>query len=160
MSLSAPANSQRFRVLAASAVSHSHTGDTAKTSVASLTVPANSMGPNGILRITTLWSATNNANAKTVFTDLGGTSFQQSSVASVAEHSDMILIRNRNSVSSQVCTAATHGAGGIGLSSAAITTGVLNTGTDLTLTFYVQCNGSGSDTLALESYLVEVLYLP
>jgi hypothetical protein len=33
----------------------SHTGDTLETTLGTITVPANSMGPNGFVRITTVW---------------------------------------------------------------------------------------------------------
>src|SRR5688500_6060251 len=59
-------------VLAQSAVAASHTGNTTETTLATVTVPANAIGANGRLRVTSLWSHTNSANSKTLRVRFGG----------------------------------------------------------------------------------------
>lgn len=63
-----------WRVIAASAVAVSHTGDTIETVLANIAIPAGAMGANGALHITAVFSYTNSANAKTLRIRLGGIS--------------------------------------------------------------------------------------
>ena len=63
----------RLIVLGASAVAASHTGDTNPFTFATVTVPANAMGPNGRLRITFFWTTTASGNSKVLAVNFGGT---------------------------------------------------------------------------------------
>lgn len=48
-----------------------------ETTLATVSVPANSMGPNGSVIVTAVWSYTNSANVKTMRGRFGGTTFYQ-----------------------------------------------------------------------------------
>lgn len=151
-----PAATQSWRVLAASAVAVSHTGNTAKTTLASLTVPGGAMGANGCLRITSLWSYTNNANNKTPRVEFGGTQYYSSTITTAATSRMYRTIANRNAENSQVGGAAS-GAFNWGSTSDALTTSSVDTSLDQNLVFSGQL-ANGGDSISLESYLVELFY--
>lgn len=149
---------QSWRVLAASAVAASHTGDTSETVLATVPAPAGGMGPNGALRITTQWSYTNSANNKTLRCRLGGLSgaavfapFATTTATAVIQR----LLQNRNSQSSQV----TFQAGTINsfTTGSAVATPAVDTSIAQDLVFTGQLANAG-DAVTLESYLVELLY--
>jgi len=84
------------------------TGVTTEQNVAAVKVPANSMGPNGELRVTLLLSMTNNANAKTAGIRLNATagaisggSIFQSSMPNVASAQLLGIVRNTGAANSQ-----------------------------------------------------------
>jgi hypothetical protein len=84
------------------------TGIVPETIMASLRIPANSMGPNGVIDITSLWSMTNSANNKVGNTrfnaapGLGGGIGAAFTVTAVLEAQTKTIIRNNNATNSQV----------------------------------------------------------
>lgn len=142
------------KVLAQSAVAVSHTGDTSQTTLATVTIPANSMGKNGRLRITTVWSYTNSGNNKSLRISFGGTNYLSSNVTTSASIQDQRTISNRNDTASQVGLTST--VGGFGSSSASPVTSTVDTTSDVPLLFTGQLASSG-ETVTLESYLVELI---
>lgn len=62
-------------VLGASAIGSSHTGSTTETTLATIAVPANAMGANGVLRITAQWGYSGGAGGWTPRIKFNGTSF-------------------------------------------------------------------------------------
>ena len=60
-------NRPSVRVLGMSNVAIPLTGTVALTALVTIPVPAGVMGLNGVLRVTTTWTCTNNANAKKFF---------------------------------------------------------------------------------------------
>ncbi len=148
-----------WRVLAASAVASSHTGDTAETVLAGVTIPGGAMGPNGLLRVTTLFSVTSSANAKTPRIRLGGlsgTAFMQLALTTSSSNLSQRLIQNRNSQAAQV-SAALGNTTSFGNSGNAVVTGSIDTSSDWTLAITGQLANSG-ETITLESFLVEVAH--
>ena len=147
-----------WRALAASAVAASVTGSTTKTALATINVPAGAMGANGRLRVTTHFSLTASTNTKTLSYELGGTAFysRAESGLTVATYRDQREIANRNSQSSQVAWRSTS-IGGFGGGTAATTTGAINTASTQQLIIYGQLANAG-ETIALETYIVELLY--
>lgn len=146
-------------VIGASAVAVPLTGSTSETALATISIPAGAMGANGRLRITVLASASlNNANSKTLRARLGGISgtiFGSSSLASVLSWQSQFIIRNRNSASSQVgfpSAANVFSNAGAAPVTASIDTSVAQ---DLVISGQL---GTGTDTLTLEDYMVEILY--
>lgn len=142
-------------VLAQSAIQQAHTGDTNAATLATVTLPANSLGANGCVRITCVYSYTNSSNTKTTTVKLGGQvvmNFGNTTTASIRLQTE---IHNRNATNSQVLNAA----GGVnwGQTGGSPTTLSLDTTSNLSLTFNCQLANSG-ETIALESYLVEVMY--
>lgn len=141
------------KVLAQSAAAVSHTGDTVESTLATVVVPANAIGPNGQVIVEALFSMTNNANVKTAKFKFGATTVLSVGLTSVATAQQRRRIANRGLTNSQVTTGQTttsEFASGVGTSigtaaedtTAAVT--ILITGTLATNT----------DTITLESYQV------
>jgi hypothetical protein len=141
-------------VLAQSAAALPKTGDTAETTLATVTVPAGALGPNGTLRITTLWSNTNSANNKTFKVKLAGTAYGSLVSATTVITRDQRMIHNRGTASSQIGMPGT--VGGFGSSGVAAVTSAIDTSQSQDITFTAQL-ALGTETITLESYLVEVL---
>jgi len=83
------------------------TGTTAETNLASLRIPANSMGKNGVIELKCLWSYTNSANVKTHNyrwnnTPGGGVSITSSGPTTTATAQAFLIIRNTNATNVQV----------------------------------------------------------
>lgn len=152
-----PASSTR--VLAQGNVASSHTGNTTETTLAQVTIPAGSMGANGRLRITTIWSMTNSANNKTMRVRFNhattGAAFMNQAQTTQATNRFQCEIINRNSQSSQLGGHA-GGTGGWGVTTTAAITSTVDTSVDTTLYITAQL-ALGSETLTLESYLVELI---
>lgn len=148
-----------WRVLAASAVAASHTGNTTETALATIALPAGAMGPNGALRITAVLSYTNSANTKTLRFRLGGisgTAFADIPVTTTASLMTNRLIQNRNSQAAQVANAASA-PGGFGTSTASPPVGAVNTAIAQDIVISGQLASAG-ETVTLESYIVELAY--
>lgn len=145
-------------LLARSGTQASVTGTTAETALATIAIRAGIMGTNGQLRVTTLWSLTNNANAKTCRVRLGGISgtvFQGASIASAASWQGLSHIRNRNSASQQVSMSAGPSIS-FSTSTSAVVTATIDTAQAQDLVLSGQL-GNSADTITLESYTVELL---
>lgn len=157
--LDAAAASGAWRVLAASAVAATHTGNTSETALASIVIPGGAMGPNGALRVTTQWSYTNSANAKTKryrLGGLGGAALMAVSATTTVSASHQRTIQNRNAENAQV----THGLGwgnAFGMSGNSPVTTTLDTTIDQALVMTVQL-ATASESISLESWLLEVLH--
>jgi hypothetical protein len=146
-----------FRVLGRSAVAASVTGTTALTTLATVTVPANALGARGMIRITSVWSFTNNANNKTLVIVFGATNYMAAVATtqqSVRAHTE---IANRNATNSQMGGASVVASFGLG--GAAIVTSAADTTAAQNIDFKAQL-AVGTDTATLEGYLVEILRAP
>jgi hypothetical protein len=145
--------------LAKSAVAVSHTGDTNEFTLATIAIPAGAMGPSGALRVTSVWSHTSSGNNKTLRYRLGGVSGQQYMAAvntTVASLMTQRLIQNRNSQASQVSSAqAIANAFGTSGGSPVTSTVDMSAAQDLVISGHL---ASAGETIALESYLVELAY--
>lgn len=145
-----------FRILAASAVAASHTGDTAETALSTVTVPAGAMGANGILIITTLWTITGNANIKTARVRFGGAGGPiYMAITGTASPSGRMLthLQNRNNVASQVGN-PTNSAGYGFVTNAAATSAVdTSLAADIVITGQL---ANAADTITLEAYFIEI----
>lgn len=144
-----------WRVLANSAEAVSGAADTNENTLATVSIPAGAMGANGTLRVTTKWTATNNANSKTVRYKLGGTQFGAGFVNSAATLVHMVMIDNRNAANSQI--GHNNNSTAFGTSSTAFTTGTVDTSAAQDLIITAQ-KATGTDTMTLESYTVEVIH--
>lgn len=149
-----------FRTLGASAATGmSNTGNTVETTVATVTIPAGAMGANGILRITSLWSfSPNNGNTKTPrvrLNGLAGTIYLGTATASVVSAHFPTIIRNRNATNSQIGYVANTPTQ-FGTNNAALVTSAIDTTASVDIVFTGQL-ATGTDTITLESYLVEIL---
>lgn len=144
-------------VLALSNVAVNAPADTNENTLATITVPGRAMGLNGRLRVTTAWSLTNNANAKSLlvrFSGAAGTTFQSASGASVAVYKAVCDIMNVNAANAQKGGSPFSGVLGSGAS--AFATSAVDTTGDTTIVIRAQ-KGTAGDTITLESYLVELI---
>ncbi|RJQ38257.1 MAG: hypothetical protein C4555_05180 [Dehalococcoidia bacterium] len=147
------------RVLAKITTAFGHTGSTAETSLASITVPAGAMGPNGSIRITVLISANDGTDTRTYRLRMGGMSgtiYRAISMGANLTLRDQCEITNRNSVASQIGFATGSG-GGFGGSTAAAVTSTVNTNASFTIEITGELSNA-ADTITREYILVELFY--
>ena len=156
-------NRPSVRVLGMSNVAIPLTGTVAITALVTISVPAGVMGLNGVLRVTTTWTCTNNANAKTARFNFGaagsgtgGTQYLSSNLASTTGTRDMRMVANRGSVSSQFGMPAGTPVGGWGTTAGALCTTTVDTSAASEICICGTLASSG-DTLTLESYSVELM---
>lgn len=161
-----------WRTVAASAVgvarnSVNGAGDATETTLVTVSIPANSMGPNGAFRFDASWSCTESANAKTVRarwaatgSGLTGGRLREDVMTNLETIHSIALMTNVNATNSQK-TAFAFNAGRQGWdgSTGALGTNTIDTtlATDLVFTT-AWAGATASETITLERYLVEVLY--
>jgi hypothetical protein len=143
-----------FRVVGRSAVAVPHTGTTAETTLATIAIPANALGANGILRVTTLFSNNNSGGTKDLRIKFNGTTFWQAQTTTTLTNRGQAQIANRNATNSQV--GGPNGTGGWASASGAVVTSAHDTTGALNVTITGQLS-NGADTMTLESYVVEIL---
>lgn len=144
-------------VIAQSYVAVSGAADTNENTLATITIPANTLGANGAVRVTLGYSFTSNANVKTFrarFSGASGTIYLTRAVSTQTNETGWIVIGNRNSVSSQVGAYSTINASGTAVSGQ--TTSAVDTTAATTIVITAQ-KATGSDTVTLEFYTVEVI---
>jgi len=125
------------RVLAQSAVPVSVGGTLAEITLASYTLPGNLMGLNGAVRVTGLWSHTNSANTKTLRAKLATQAFAAKAQTTTSSYHHQFVVRNRNSVTSQVGMQSGI-TGGFGSDGSGVQFTAFNTAVDQTITFTAQ----------------------
>lgn len=144
--------------IARSAVAQTaHTGDTAETTLSggTITVPADTLGANGRLRISLFMRFTGTAGTKTVRIKFNGTTFfEAANGATILSARSLAEIANRNATNSQV--GGPLGLQGIGGSTNDVVTSAHDTTGALDITITGQLGNAG-DSIAIASYLVEVL---
>lgn len=135
--------------------------DTSEDTLATISVPANTLGANGSLRITTHWSFTSSANTKTMrvrFSGAAGATYFQINGTTQQFYTVTTTIANRNATNSQGGNSAfVTAAASAGLQS----TSALTSAVDTTATTSVVISGQkalGSETMTLEGYTVEVIH--
>lgn len=134
----------------------SYTGGTNEVVLATITIPAGTLGALGRVSIESQWGATNNANNKISrirFSGLSGTEFFTLTANSYASFAIEKVIQNITA-SSQVGNIAGNGtAGGYGVVTGVTTTATVDTSAETQLVFTAQL-ATGSDTINLHSYKV------
>lgn len=138
--------------IASSAVAVSVTNTTVETTLATITIPANAMGPNGWIEVYATFSYTNSANSKILRIRLGGTAVGSSSVTTTAALTGALFIHNRNDVASQLCAP-----GNLGFSATANAS--VATTFDSTGPLALTINGlmaALAETITLERFVVRV----
>lgn len=154
----AAANLGTEYILANSGVVSSHTGTTSETTLATVTIPAGAMGPNGAVIIRVLYSWTSSANSKTPrirFGGAAGTIYHGFTATTTTGQQMYLIIRNRNSASSQVGQPSAYA--GIGSTTAAIVTSSIDTtaAVDVLIRGIL---GDASETISVEGYTVSIMY--
>lgn len=142
-----------------SAVAAPVTNTLTETALATITIPAGAMGPNGIIRVTGLFNYTNSANAKTMRIRLGGlagTIFVEIANTTTATQPFQRIIQNRNSQASQGAFPSTIG-NSFASSTTSPATGTINTAVaqDLVITGQM---AALAETMTLEQFFVEICY--
>jgi hypothetical protein len=141
-------------ILANTNVASSTTGSLTDNALQTVIMAGNTMGPNSSLRITTLWSYSNNANTKTVRIKVGTALIVQSSFTTTGVFMAEVWFRNRGSQASQVWVGG--GNSGLGTGGGPLGTSTVDTSVDQSIVFSGQ-NGVGTDTIVLESFLIELI---
>lgn len=123
--------------------------------LATITVPANSMGPNGSILLLVRWSYTESANSKTFRVRFGGTTLwaATTSTATNEVYQALILIQNRGATNSQVGSSSF----GFGLSTSGdpLNVSAIDTTADVALTITGQ-RAVGTDVINLESRFIQL----
>ena len=124
-----------------------------------LTIPGGTLGPNSTLAITTLWTVPSSAATKRLRHRFGGNVLLNVDLATSVAFQYKYIIRNRNSLSSQIAQPnntlpySTFGA------SAVQTFAVdFSASQDLTITAQWPVAGAGANNITLESAIVEHLF--
>ena len=147
------ASLQESRTLAQSGVALPTINNTSEQFLATVSIPAGRLGPNGAIRVVTLWTLTNNANVKTPRIRLGGqagTILWNPAMASFATFKGHAYIMNRGLQNSQVAGDAAFGG-----TAGAVATAAIDTSAAQDLVISAQ-KATGTDTMTLEGYMVEV----
>jgi hypothetical protein len=142
-----------------SGASASHTGDTTETTLATITIPANSLGNNGSIRITTFWtytSSANNKNFKIRYSGASGTQYLQLSATATSTLQTQQTITNANATNSQIGWAS-NGLNPFTTSSSATITSAVDTTASTTVVISCLLSNTG-ETITLNRYLVEVSF--
>lgn len=125
-------------------------GSIARQTLITLTLPGGLMGLNGSLDLESLWSATNNANAKTPTVVFGGNDVSTSALTSAAAIHDTRLIMNKASAALQIAQAGAA-TGGWGSAGSASTYLAVNTAADVTLKYDLQ-KATATDWAGIEAF--------
>ncbi len=143
------------RVIAASAASVPHTGDTVETTLATISIPSGTVATGGKLQVYTLWSCTGSVNVKRFKVVLGSSALVNAVTTSNTHVSYIrtvdMFARGRTS---EVAPGADL-AGGTGLAATATATYSEDLDTTLSLTITGTLANSG-ETITLEAYSVVV----
>lgn len=131
---------------------------TAETTLASVTIPAATLGPNDGLLMEILWSCTNSAAAKRIRGRFGGTVLWNLDLTTHLTYRQNVILLNRGTVASQVIQAnnvtifSPIGSGGV--QTATVDFSVAQV---LTITGQFPVAGSGANTLAVEAAVIRKL---
>lgn len=146
-------------LLAQSAVASPVTGTTSETTLATITVPANALGPNGRVIVTAFFSMTNSANTKTLRMRWGGISgsvMTSSGLTTSATWRTEGEVANRNATNSQV-TGPNNAASVYNQTPTAITTASIDTTASVDIVITGTLTNTG-ETITLEYYRAIVIY--
>jgi len=143
-------------VLAQAVVNASCAANTTENVLATITVPANTLGLNGSVEILATWAMTNSANNKTTrvrFSGAAGTEFQNRIITTQASSQQLTSISNSGAANSQRGMGV--GSTGIGETTNAVVVGSVDTTADTTIVLSGQKALAG-ETLTLVKYRVTV----
>jgi hypothetical protein len=111
------------------------------------------MGPNGRVRITSLWSGTNSANAKTMRHKFGGVNYSAQNMTTQLGWRHENEIGNRNVANSQIGNTSNV----FGSLSGSPIVSAIDTSSAVTVLITGQL-ANAAETITLESHRVEVLF--
>lgn len=137
--------------------------DTNEATLATVTIPANTMGPTGQLRIWTMWQVTGSTNNKVVRVYFGnglsGTKYLELTLvgATIVFDATVTQIFNQGVTNSQVGSPSATPPAGLGAGTGAVITSSVDTTVVQTITITGQ-KATGGETLKLVGYTVEIAY--
>lgn len=150
-----------FQMLAMTGASNSVTGTVNETTLATYTVPANTVGANDALLIIPIWTYTNSANNKIMKIYLGGLSgtlYLNTTFTTSALFQHIIMIRAANATNSQ--KGFNNGSqSGIGSSTGSIATSARDMTVAQDIVFTGTLANTG-ETIALQGYMIALLRAP
>jgi hypothetical protein len=158
MNLTFPGANGAARILAASAVAVNGPADASENILATITIPAGTMGANGIIRVSGACAYTNNANTKALrgrFGGIGGTAHL--SIVGMSTETGcgfLMMVANRNATNSQFGSG--HAWKYNNAMQASTGTGAVDTAAATTIVLTGQ-KAVGGDTFTLEHYVVELI---
>ena len=126
-------------------------GTLEETTLYSKTIKGNTLGKNGVLRVSAFFTFTSNARSKTLRLYLGSSLFMEKNFANVPNVMIQKLIVNRNSVYEQLSSPLD--VFGYSTGTGLEVSGFEDTTQDLELRITSQCGGTTED-IALESVMV------
>lgn len=142
-----------WRVIAASGALNTAPLDTLENTLLSLTIPGNSLGANGLIRLSQMWFFTNNANAKQLRVRFGGVALITFNQINFGGFQHIITIQNRNNTGAQMTQSANPPFGSFSVD---IRVGSnVDTTVDQPLLITME-KAVGADACRLETYIVEI----
>ena len=146
------------RSAVASSITDSPGQSTTESTLQTLVIPANTLGVNDGLEISVLYSCTNTAATKRIRGRFGGSVLWNLDLTTHLTFRQNFIIRNRNSLSSQVSQANSttifSPIGSVGVQSFTLDFAAEQT---LTLTGQFPVAGTSLNTLAIEQYSVKLI---
>lgn len=144
------------KLVVSGAVEVPHTGDTSETTLKTVTIPANSMGPNGYTEVLLTGQHTPNANNKTYRVRFGGTLVGTAIPTTSASGVWRFIISNVNATNVQKSSPL---AGVDGVSGNAVGSAAIDTTADVTL-LITGLLANGADSIAVADLKVWTVYAP
>ena len=143
-------------VLAQAVVNASCDATVNENALATVTLPANTLGPNGSVEILATWAMTNSANNKTTrvrFSGAAGTEFQNRIITTQSSSQQLTSISNAGAANAQCGMGL--GSPGNGETTNAIVVEAVDTTADTTIVISGQ-KASAGETLTLVKYRITV----
>lgn len=124
-----------------------------------LDIPANTLGPNSVLRVRSLWTTPSSGATKRLRGRFGGTVLWNLDLTTHVSYPLEFILANRNSRASQIAQ-ANNLSWAVALASSAVQTFTVDfaTAQQFTITAQWPVAGAGSNNITLESVMVEHLY--
>lgn len=147
------------KIIAKSGTAASGAADTNENILATITIPANAMGANGVLRLYTYWTVNNDASTKTVrarIGGIGGTIIMSRDLASQTGARITLHTANVNATNVQYSEAFGSVDSGTLISALVGTASAVDTTAATTLVLTGQ-KADGTDTITLRFYTCEIL---
>lgn len=121
-----------------------------------ISIPANSLGPNGAVEVYGIQSNNNSANTKSTTVSFGNMQLSMGSNTTNLANSALHLIVNRGVTNSQVSIANT----GFSATAAASTVGTVDTTAVVSCTFLGQLVTAATDTVQYDAIRLNIIYGP
>lgn len=143
-------------VLESSGLAASVSETTSAETLATILVPAYSLGTKGRLRVTTTWTFNNTADNKIISVKFGASTFFSTTITTNMSGRWLTELQNRNATNSQIGGTGS-GNSSFGTIPGAVFTAAVDTTADVNITLVGKKTVAG-DTCTLEAYAVELIH--